>query len=299
LNKFHQLSDNLKGIAFLMLAAFCFSLMTVIVKLTGELLHVTQILMVRQIGLIIFVISTLINNFPNSLKSSRIDLQLARILFALVAMLGGFVAVINMPLADATAIGFSKSFFVTIFAVLILHEAVGVYRWCAVVVGFVGVLLMLRPGSDDFSIYGVYALIGAGGAAIVMIIIRLLTRTDHPNTLITYQAFGIGLAMLGPGLYFWIWPTLQEWLLLSALAIVSYFSQKCNIYAYKWGEASVLASLDYVRLIYATLFGYLIFNSFPGINTWAGAGLIVTAAIFTVYREAKRKKLETRGALLE
>ena len=282
-----------------MLAAFCFSLMTVTVKLTGERLHVTQILMVRQIGLIIFVVPTLISNFPNALKSSRIDLQLARILFALVAMLGGFVAVINMPLADATAIGFSKSFFITIFAVLILHESVGIYRWCAVGVGFVGVLLMLRPGSDDYSIYGIYALIGAGGAAAAMVTIRLLTRTDHPNTIISYQAFGIGLAMLGPGLYFWIWPTLQEWLLLSALAIVSYFSQKCNIYAYKWGEASVLASLDYVRLIYATLFGYLIFNSFPGINTWAGAGLIVTAAIYTVYREAKRKKLDTRGALLE
>ena len=282
-----------------MLAAFCFSLMTVIVKLTGERLHVTQILMVRQIGLIIFVVPTLISNFPNSLKSSRIDLQLARILFALVAMLGGFVAVINMPLADATAIGFSKSFFITIFAVLVLHESVGVYRWCAVAVGFVGVLLMLRPGSDDFSIYGVYALIGACGAAAAMVTIRLLTRTDHPNTIISYQAFGIGLAMLVPGLYFWIWPSLQEWLLLSALAIVSYFSQKCNIYAYKWGEASVLASLDYVRLIYATLFGYLIFNSFPGINTWTGAGLIVTAAIYTVYRETKRKKLDTRGALLE
>ena len=282
-----------------MLAAFCFSLMTVIVKLTGERLHVTQILMVRQIGLIIFVVPTLIGNFPNSLKSSRIDLQLARILFALVAMLGGFVAVINMPLADATAIGFSKSFFVTIFAVLILHEAVGIYRWGAVMFGFVGVLLMLRPGTDDFSIYGVYALIGAGASAIVMIIIRLLTRTDHPNTLISYQAFGIGLAMLGPGLYFWKWPTLQEWFLLGALAIVSYFSQKCNIYAYKWGEASILASLDYVRLIYATLFGYLIFNNFPGMNTWAGAGLIVTAAIYTVYREAKRKKLDTRCALLE
>ena len=273
-----------------MVAAFCFSLMTVIVKLTGEHLHVTQILMMRQVGLIIFIAPALIRNFPHSFKTSRLDLQLTRVLFALVAMLGGFIAVINMPLAEATAIGFSKSFFVTIFAVLILHELVGVYRWGAVVVGFVGVLLMLRPGTDDFSIYGVYAVVGACCAAIVMVIIRVLTRTDHPNTIITYQAFGIGLAMVGPGLYFWQSPTLLEWLLLGALGIVSYFSQKCNIYAYKWGEASMLASLDYVRLIYATLFGYLIFDSFPGINTWVGAGLIVTAAVYTIYREARRKK---------
>ncbi len=109
---------------------------------------------------------------------------------ALVAMLCGFTAVIHMPLADATAIFFAKSFFVTIFAVFILAETVGVYRWGAVLIGFVGVLIMLQPGTDNFSIYGLYSLVGAAGAAGVMILLRLLSQSDSADTIMTYGALG-------------------------------------------------------------------------------------------------------------
>ncbi len=288
-HRFHQLPDNLKGAAFLMMAAFAFSLMSVIVKILGSQLHVTQILLIRQIGMIIIVAPAVLSDFPGVLKSSRPDLQIVRIIFALVAMLGGFSAVIHLPLADATAIFFAKSFFVTIFAVLILKETVGVYRWSAVFVGFLGVMLMLRPGGENFSIYGLAGVVGAAGAAAVMIILRILTRTDQPKTILSFQALGVGVIMLVPGIYYWQWPTVNEWILLGVLGLVSYFAQKGNIYAYKWGEASMLASLDYVRLLYATLFGYLVFDSFPSIGTWVGAGIIVAAAIFTVHRERKRK----------
>lgn len=134
MQQFDALPDNLKGAAILMLAAAGFAVMTALIKLAGERLHVTQILFLRQVGMLIMVSPTLIGNFPHSLKTSRLDLQLARLAFALVAMLGGFTAVIHMPLADATAIGFAKSFFVTIFAVLLLKEQVGVYRWSAVAI---------------------------------------------------------------------------------------------------------------------------------------------------------------------
>ena len=119
---------------------------------------------------------------------------------------------------------------------------------------------------------------------------RKLSAVDHPNTILFYQALGVGLVMIVPGIYFWVWPTPYEWFLLGALGLVSYLAQRGNIYAYKWGEASVMASLDYVRLIYATLFGFLIFGSFPDLGTWLGAGIIVAASLFTVYREFRRKK---------
>lgn len=273
------------------MAAFAFSLMSLIIKMLGAHLHVTQILLIRQIGMIIIVAPAVISDFPGVLRSNRPGLHITRIFFALIAMLGGFSAVIHLPLADATAIFFAKSFFVTIFAVLILKESVGVYRWGAVIIGFLGVMLMLRPGGENFSIYGLAGVVGAAGAAVVMIIIRILAQTDRPKTILSFQALGVGLLMVVPGIYYWQWPTLNEWLLLGVLGLVSYFAQKGNIYAYKWGEASMLASLDYVRLLYATLFGYLIFDSFPSISTWIGAGIIVAAAIFTVHREAKRRKV--------
>lgn len=290
MNWFHRLPDNLKGIAYLMLASLVFSLMALLIKLLGQSLHITQILLVRQIGMTAMVSPAILRNFPGSLRSERPGLQLLRVLFALVAMLCGFTAIIHMPLADATAIFFAKSFFVTIFAVFFLAETVGVYRWGAVLVGFVGVLIMLQPGTDNFSIYGLASLTGAAGAAGVMILLRLLSRIDSANTIMSYGALGVGLVMTIPGIYFWQEPTVSEWGLLVAVAVVSYFAQKCNIFAYKHGEASLLASLDYVRLLWATLFGYLVFNQFPGGSTWFGAAIVVAAAIFMIYRETRRKR---------
>jgi len=177
-------------------------------------------------------------------------------------MLFGFTAIIHMPLADATAIFFAKSFFVTVFAVFFLAETVGVYRWSAVLIGFVGVMIMLQPGTDNFSIYGLASLTGAAGAAAVMILLRLLSRSDSADTIMT------GLVMIVPGIYFWQQPTSSEWYLLAAVAVVSYFGQRCNIFAYKHGEASLLASLDYVRLL-----GHVVW--LPDIRSVARCGNLV------------------------
>jgi len=255
LNWYHRLPDNLKGIVLLMLASIVFSLMALLIKLLGQRLHITQILLVRQVGMVIMVAPAILRNFPGSLRTRRPGLQLTRVFCALVAMLFGFTAIIHMPLADATAIFFAKSFFVTVFAVFFLAETVGVYRWSAVLIGFVGVMIMLQPGTDNFSIYGLASLTGAAGAAAVMILLRLLSRSDSADTIMTYGALGVGLVMIVPGIYFWQQPTSSEWYLLAAVAVVSYFGQRCNIFAYKHGEASLLASLDYVRLLWATLFG--------------------------------------------
>ena len=276
-----------------MLASFVFSIMALLIKLLGQNLHITQILLVRQIGMIIMVAPAILRNFPRSLRSERPGLQMIRLLCALVAMLCGFTALIHMPLADATAIFFAKSFFVTILAVFFLSETVGVYRWSAVLVGFIGVMIMLQPGTDNFSIYGLASLAGAAGAAAVMITLSLLSRSDSTDTILIYGSVGVGLVMILPGLYYWQQPTLVEWLLLASVGVVSYFGQKLNILAYKHGEASLLASLDYVRLLWATLFGYLIFDQFPDGSVWLGVSIVIAAAIFMIYRETQRKRVYT------
>ena len=296
MNWFHRLPDNLKGIVFLMLASFVFALMALLIKLLGQRIHITQILLMRQVGMMVMVAPAILRNFPGSLRSERPGLQLIRVICALVAMLFGFTAVIHMPLADATAIFFAKSFFVTIFAIFFLAERVGVYRWSAVLIGFFGVLIMLQPGTDNYSLYGLASLVGAAGAAAVMILLRILSRSDSADTIMGFGVLGVGVVMIIPGIYFWQQPTNLEWLLLAAVAVVSYFGQRCNIFAYKYGEASLLASLDYVRLLWATLFGFLVFNQFPGPSIWLGAVVVIAAAIFTIYREARRKRGWTSAA---
>ncbi len=294
-HRFTVLPANLKGAVVLMVAALFFSVMVATIKLLGQQLHITQILLVRQIIMTAIVAPAIMMGFSGSLRTTRFGLQLARVVFALIGMLAGFSAVIHLPLADATAIGFAKSFFVTIFAVFILAETVGPRRWFAVALGFVGVLIMMRPGTDAFSIYGLYALIGAAGAGAVMIMIRIMARTDSPTTIMTYQALGVGLAMAVPGIYFWQWPDATQWILIVVMGLVSYLGQYFNILAYKWGEASFMASLDYVRLLYATAWGFVLFGTLPQIGTWIGAGIIIAASIYTIRREAMRKQALTRA----
>lgn len=273
-----------------MVAAGCFALMVALIKLLGQSLPVTQILFVRQAGMAVVLLPVFIKGYGALFKTNDVKLHIIRTLLALVAMLSGFTAVVNLPLADATAIGFAKSFFVTIFAVLILKESVGVYRWSAVFVGFLGVLIMVRPGAEGFSIYNAYAVVGAACAGMVMVIIRKLTRLDGSNTILAYQVVGVGLLMAVPALMHWVPPTSMEWLILAAIGVVSFCAQKANIHAYTYGEASLLASLDYVRLLYATLLGWLLFSELPGISTWIGAAVIVLASMYTFHRERQKKR---------
>lgn len=280
----------MRSVIALMVAAFAFALMTALIKMVGSRIPVTQILLVRQLVMGLILLPLMAKDFPDFFKTSKLHLHLVRVVGALIAMLCGFTAVIHMPLADATAIAFAKGFFVTVFAVWWLGETVGKHRWGAVFVGFIGVLIMMQPGSTGFSIYGLYALISAASAGMVMVVIRLLSRTETSASILAYQSLGVAVCMLIPGLIYWVNPTPGEWMLLIGVGVVSYFGQKANIYAYKYGEASLLASLDYVRLLYATALGWLLFSQLPQLSTGIGALVIVAASIYTVHREAKRQQ---------
>ena len=126
-----------------------------------------------------------------------------------------------------------------------------------------------------------------------MVILRILSQSDSADTILSWSAIGVGLLMVLPGVYFWQWPNGREWALFGGLAVASYLGQRGNILAYKHGEASLLASLDYTRLLWATLFGFLVFGHVPGAPTWLGASIVVAAAVFTIYRAARRNRAAT------
>ncbi len=296
-NKLGQLPPNTIGALWILLAAFMFSIMVALIKFLGQELSVFQILLVRQTSMLMIVAPKILTGLPTSLSTQRPGLQLTRIVFATMAMLLGFTAIIELPLADATAISFSKTFFITVFAIWFLGEEVGKHRWGATIVGFLGVLLMLRP--DGEGLINPYALMALGSAAcagMVMIVIRLLTKSDAPITILTYQALGVGLIMTIPGIMNWQAPTLEQWGLLLAVGVFSWAGQLANIKAFQAGEATAIASLDYTRLLYATMFGALIFSQWPGIETLVGASIVIAASIYTVRREAIRGRKLARAA---
>ncbi len=275
----------------MIVASAFFAVMTVLIKLAGQTLHVTQILFLRQFMMLILAGPVLIRNFPSALISARPGLQAIRILCAFFAMLLGFTAIIHLPLAEATTLNFAKTFFVGILAIVFLGEVVGIRRWSAIVAGFVGVVIIAWPEEGaGFNIYSGMAVASAMLVAFVMIIMRQIAQVDRPVTILAYQAIGVGALMLLPAIWFWQTPTLADIGLVILIGIFSSLGQLCNIHGFKAGEASVLASLDYLRLIYAIILGFLIFDEWPEPRVFIGAAIIVGAAVYTLHRERIRNQ---------
>jgi len=296
-HKLSSLPDNTRGALWILLAAVLFSVMVTVIKLAGERFSVFQILLVRQAVMAVIVAPKILPGLPTSLSTKRPGLQALRVIFATTAMLCGFTALIELPLADATALGFSKAFFLTIFAILFLGETVGPHRWGATIIGFLGVLLMLRPDGAGFvNPYALLSIASAACAGMVMVSLRILTRTDSPTTILTYQAVCVGLLMLVPGIYTWTAPTPTEWTVLIFIGAISWAAQMCNIMAFRSGEATSIASLDYTRLLYATLIGIWVFGEWPSRETLIGAGIIIAASLYTVRREAIRGRELARAS---
>ena len=286
--RFAALPGNVRGATWILFGSLFFTIMVTLIKAVGDRLPISEILLVRQSVMFLVALPVLIRYFPQSIVTHHPWHHAARIFLALIAMFSGFTAVVHLPLADATAIGFAKSFFITIFAIVFLREVVGLRRWAATIVGFLGVLIMLRPSAAGIDYYGMLAVIGAAAAGLVMILIRFLSRHDQPITILTFQVVFVGLLVAPLAIVEWVWPTPAEWLILAGVGLVSVAGQTCNIRAFAAGEATAIAALDYMRLIWAMAIGFAVFAEIPSLTTLAGAGLVLAASLYTVHREARR-----------
>jgi drug/metabolite transporter (DMT)-like permease len=200
----------------------------------------------------------------------------------------GFTAVIHLPLAEATTLGFTKTFFMTILGIVVLGEVVRARRWAALAAGFAGALIILWPeGGGGFNIYQLASIASACLVALVMVLIRKLAQIDRPVTILSYQAMGVGLLMFGPMLWFWKTPSLWEAGLLVLIGAVSAAGQYINILALRAGEASALAPLDFTRLVFAGGLGLAMFGEWPADRVYLGAAVIVGAALYTLHRERR------------
>lgn len=284
------LSPNVKGSLLFIAASVLFTGMIVLIKMASARLHVTEVLFFRQLIMVVLASPVIVAGWPGSVISSRPKLQVLRVFFAFGAMTLGFGALVHLTLAEATVIAFSKSFFMTILAIVFLHEIVAWPRWTALAVGFAGVLIIVWPKDGTaLDYWHLAALTSAVCVAVVMVVIRILSREDKPVTILTYQAVGVGLLLLPPTLWFWQMPTLEEWLLIAGIGAISVAAQYINILAIRSAEASALAPLEYTRLVFAAAAGLWFFNEWPTDQVWVGAAIIIAAAFFVVHREQRAR----------
>lgn len=285
------LSANVQGILWALLATGLFAAVAAMAKFAVTDYHVLQILFFRQIVVFVSSLPTISKDFPEALKTQHPGLHGIRLLGAFVALSTSIWAVAVLPLTTAITLAFAQVFFVALLAMWFLKEPVGLHRISAVLVGFVGVIVVMRPGVDGlFNIYALIPLAGAVGAAFAVISVRRLSQTESTATLLFYQAAFVGLLAGIPLIWLWVTPDLFGLFFLIAMGVLATVGQWVGVKALRLGEASVIGNIQYTQLIYAAILGYFIFDEVPDAFTLIGAVIIIGSALYIVHREAMKKR---------
>jgi drug/metabolite transporter (DMT)-like permease len=268
-------------------AAFFFSILSAIIRhLTGEL-HPLQIAFFRNLFGLSFMLPWLFRSGLGSLRTGRFGLYLWRTIIGLMSMFTWFWALALLPFAEAVALSFTTPLFATMGAALVLKERVRLRRWSATLLGFFGVLVILRPGAAEaLNIGAILVIVSCALSGATTLMVKDLLRTESSNAVVTYMVLLMTPISLVPALFVWSWPEPWTWAILIAMGLIATIGHICITHSYKLAEASAVLPYDYTRMIFAAAIGYLWFAEVPDLWTWVGAGIIAASAIYIAHREA-------------
>jgi drug/metabolite transporter (DMT)-like permease len=287
----HMLSKNQLGFLYMFMSICAFSLMDVIVKWTVDF-PIGQVLFFRGFfGIVFYFFVIPKERFHNFYRTNRPGLHALRCVSGLIALVAIFIALRELPLATVVSISFAAPIFTTIFSIFLLSEKVGVYRWLAVLVGFIGIIVITEPGISELNIYYIFPIIFCLGLSYVAITIRQLSSTE-PVWLISFY-FSLSITLLS---FFtipqgWVMPKFDHFILLSLIGI---FGGAANLWlslSYKYSEVSLVTPLKYLALVFAIIFGYFIWDEIPTIKTLTGAFLVIVSTLIIFRREIYKKKI--------
>ena len=274
-----------------MLMSVCaFSIMDIIVK-WSEAYPLGQVLFFRGFfGVILYFIIMPRDRIKNFYLTKRPGLHFLRCMSGLIALVAIFIALRNLPLATVVSISFAAPIFTTIFSIFLLSEKVGIFRWIAVLVGFIGILIITEPGFSSFNIYFIYPIIFCLGLSYVAIAIRQLSTTEPVWLISLYFSIAITLVSLVTLPYGWVIPNFGDLILLMLIGV---FGGVANLWlgqSYKLAEVSLVSPLKYLALVFAIAFGYFIWDEIPSFKTLLGASLVIISSIIIFRREIYLKK---------
>jgi len=285
-----MLSKNQLGFLYMFLAVCAFSIMDLIVK-WSENYPVGEVLFFRGfcgIITIFFIIPK--DRYKDFYKTDRFFLHLKRCISGLVAIVAIFIALRKLPLATVVSITFAAPIFTTIMSIYFLNEKVGLYRWLAVMVGFIGILIISEPGYSSLNIYYIFPIIFCLGLSYVAIAIRQLSTTEPVWLIGLYFSFSIMLMSFFTLPQGWIIPSLKDLFLLSMVGVLGGLANLWLTQSYKFSEVSLVTPLKYLALIFAIIFGYLFWNEVPTTKTLTGSLLVIISSIIIFRREIYYKK---------
>ena len=298
MNKFklqiiHMLSKNQLGFLYMFMSICVFSLMDVIVKWSVEF-PIGQVLFFRGFfGIVFYFFVIPKERFHNFYRTERPGLHALRCISGLIALVAIFIALRELPLATVVSISFAAPIFTTILSIFLLSEKVGVYRWLAVLIGFIGIIIITEPGISELNIYYIFPVIFCLGLSYVAITIRQLSSTEPVWLISFYFSLSITLLSFLTIPQGWVMPSFDHFVLLSFIGIFGGVANLWLSQSYKHSEVSLVTPLKYLALVFAITFGYFIWGEIPTIKTLAGAFLVIISTLIIFRREIYKKKIIT------
>ena len=286
--------------ALLMLGSTVFfALMTVVIRLASATLHTFEIAFFRNFFGLIAALPLLWRHGPDLLRTTQLPRYVFRCMIGIVSMMCGFWAIGHLPLAQAVALSYSTPIFVTIAAVLFLHEQVRARRWAAVALGFVGVMIIVRPGSDGFTAGSLVALAAAVLSGIVAIQIKQLSKVEPADRIVLYTTLLWVPMSLLPALTVWTWPQGIVWVWVIAAGFLGTGGHMLWTRALKLGDVSALTPITFMQLPIVAFAGWLLFREPLDRWTALGAGVIFVANAYIAHRESQLARRNASHAPVE
>ncbi len=286
--------NNLKGILWMFAYAALVSSMHGSIRYVSADMHPFEIAFFRNLFGLIAVAPWFIRLGWAPLRTNRLGLLIGRGALNTVCMLAFFTALSTTPLTEVTALSFIAPVFAAVLAIFVFGDRIGFRRWAAILVGFVGVFVVLRPGFTEIGTGQILVLVAALGWGVCLIIIKALGRTESSVTITTYMSLVMAPLSLIPAMFFWTWPSWEQLAWLAMLGTLGGFGQMAMAEAYRVADTHVLTPIDFTRLLFVAVIGYLAFGEVPDIFVWIGGAMIFSATAFIAYRE-HRLRVERRN----
>jgi drug/metabolite transporter (DMT)-like permease len=283
------LPASLKGALWMAAAATAFALMITLVRQLTDGLHPLQVVFFRTAFGLLAMLPWLLRQGVGVLRTSRLRLHLLRALIGIFAMVGWFTTLSLMPLAEATALSFTAPIFTSVLAVLILGEVMRLRRWSAVAIGFLGALIIVRPGFAAIQPAALLAIATAAIWASSTILIKIMARTESAGAITTYMVLLTTPMTLLAALFVWQNPTFEQLAWAALLGTAGSAGHFCMSRALATADATLVAPLDYLRLPIVALIAFIAFGEVPAVWVWLGGGVIAASSIYLAQREAGSK----------
>jgi drug/metabolite transporter (DMT)-like permease len=279
--------DNpvLRGVALMFVSTFFFAAMHGSIRYVSATVHPFEIALFRNVFAMVVVLPWFWRYGIAPLRTRRFGLHALRALFNIMAMLSFFYALSVTPLSEVTALGFTAPIFATVLAALLLREVVRARRWCAIAIGFLGTLIILRPGFEAIGFGQMLVLFSSMIWACALLVIKTLGRTDSSVTIISYMALLMIPLSLVPALFVWRWPEPLEWCWLIGIGMLGGIAQFCMTEALRQADTAVVMPIDFFKLVWVTLIAWLAFAEHLDLYTWIGGAVIFASTLYIAYRE--------------